>query len=165
MRPQTAIKTGFANALQFQGRSRRPECWWFFAFVFVGAGVIGAIEALLTGEPGIGVRVFQAIIFVPFLTVGWRRLQDTGRPGWYLLIPVAVVLATWLMIGAAPAYVMPEIAVLSPPPPLDLTGTVRNVLLGSAAFAQAAAGLVIVWWMSRPSERGENAFGPEPRVR
>ncbi len=165
MSPVAAVKHGFVNAFAFSGRARRPEYWWFFGFVFAGAVVLGVIEAMIFGAPGRVVRFFQILVFVPFLAVGWRRLQDTGRPGWYLLIPVAVIVASWFLIGSAPGHALPEGTILAPPPGQGLGAGLSPAALSTAAIAQVLAGCVIVWWMSRPSQRGTNAFGPEPRVR
>ncbi|MCC5985854.1 MAG: DUF805 domain-containing protein [Rhodobacteraceae bacterium] len=165
MSPVSAVKDGFVKAFTFSGRSRRPEYWWFFGFVFVGAAVIGALESAAFGAPGRVVRFFQILVFLPFLAVGWRRLQDTGRPGWYLLVPVAVVMASWFLIGSAPRHVLPEGAILAPAPGQGLGAGFSPTVLAGATVAQVLAGVVIVWWMIRPSQRGANAFGPEPRVR
>lgn len=165
MNPISAVTHGFSNAFGFSGRARRPEYWWFFAFVFVGAAAIAALETAVSGAPGWGVRIFQIVIFIPFLSVGFRRLHDTGRPGWYLLVPVAVVMASWFLIGSAPARLMPDAAVLAPGPGRPLGDGLQAGVLAAAAAAQALAGLVIVWWMLKPSQRGDNAHGPEPRVR
>ena len=164
MSPITAVKNGFVEVFNFSGRARRPEYWWFFAFVFVGATLIGAFEAAVLGQSGLVLRFFQILIFVPFLAVGWRRLQDTGRPGWYLLIPVAVTVLTWAVIGSAPAQIAPEGASVIAPPPGGGTD-LPPAVIGLFMLAQVAAGLVIVWWMIKPSQRGANRFGPEPRVR
>ena len=160
-----AITGGFARMLDFKGRSRRPDYWFFFAFVFAGAAALGAVELALGGATGGWlVRAFQIVVFVPFLAVGWRRLQDTGRPGWHLLVPVAVVVVSTLVSGS----VMQQIAALAVPAARrapDMAMDLPGGMLGALSVLQVVAGAVIVWWMSRPSQRGPNAFGPEPRVR
>jgi uncharacterized membrane protein YhaH (DUF805 family) len=153
-----AVSGGFARALDFSGRSRRPDYWLFFAFVFAGAAILGALDLAL-GRPTQGwlVTGFQIAVFLPFLAVGWRRLQDTGRPGWYLLVPVAVVVASTIVSGS----VMQQLAGLAVPALRQGTGG----LLGALSILQVLAGAIIIYWMSRPSQRGPNAYGPEPRVR
>lgn len=172
-----AVKSGFANALKFDGRARRPEYWWFFLFVFAGAFVVGLIDAALFGTGGgnrrpLLVLLFQLIIFVPFLSVGWRRLHDTGRPGWYLLVPAALTVVTSIMIGSAASVVMSgmgmgmgmgEMGQTQPMPPDFMTTGAGVVVVLS--LIQVIAGLLIIWWMARPSQRGTNAYGPEPRKR
>lgn len=159
-----AVTRGFAQTLDFSGRSRRPDYWWFFIFVFIGAGVLGAIDLALGGATGGWlVRVFQIVVFVPFLAVGWRRLQDTGRPGWFLLIPAGVVVVSTIISGS----VMQQIASIAVPAARQTPDMVANLpggMVGALSVLQVVAGAVIIWWMSRPSQRGPNAYGPEPRV-
>lgn len=164
MSPIAAVKDGFSKALQFKGRSRRPAYWWFFAFVFVGAVVLGGVElALGNATGGWLTSLFQLVILLPFLAVGWRRLQDTGRPGWYLLVPAGLVIVSTLVAGS----VMQQAASVAVPsvggaPVLD--AALPAALVSILAIVQVVAGALILWWMSRPSQRGPNAYGPEPRV-
>jgi uncharacterized membrane protein YhaH (DUF805 family) len=155
-----AVTSAFRNALKFEGRSRRPEYWWFFLFVFAGAFVIGVIEHLALGGGQWLTRLFQLVVFLPFLAVAWRRLQDTGRPGWWVLVPSAIVVVSALVAGSVSRQMLmgrfadgPEAAAAS--------GGMILVL----GLLQVVAGAVIIWWMTRPSQRGPNAYGPEPRVR
>jgi len=63
----------------FDGRASRPEYWWFFLFsilVQMGGAMVGqAIAGLLA-----------LALLLPSLAVGVRRLHDTGRTGWWLLV-------------------------------------------------------------------------------
>jgi uncharacterized membrane protein YhaH (DUF805 family) len=163
-----AIVSGFRGAFSYKGRARRPEYWWFFLFVFAGALVVGLAELVLLGRSnGTLVTLFQLAIFLPFLAVGWRRLQDTGRPGWWLLVPVAIVVISTLVSGSLTRTMMGR--VVADGDPASFSGLMGDGMsagiVALAGFAQLLAGLVIIWWMSRPSERGPNAYGPEPRVR
>ena len=154
-----AVKSGFQNALKFSGRSRRPDYWWFFLFVFAGAFMLSLVDALIFGEErAILTRLFQLVVFVPFLAVAWRRLQDTGKPGWWVLIPSAIVTISAIVAGSVGRQLLGRVADGSATP--MMTGTQSALLL-----AQIVAGIVIIWWMTRPSQKGANAYGPEPRVR
>ncbi len=158
-----AVKSGFQNALTFSGRSRRPDYWWFFLFVFAGGFVTGLIDLALFGEDRVIVtRIFQIVIFLPFLAVGWRRLQDTGKPGWWVLIPSGIVILSAVVAGSVGRQVLGQLAEGQTVP--MMTGA-QSALLLALSLAQIIAGLVIVWWMTRPSQQGANAYGPEPRVR
>jgi uncharacterized membrane protein YhaH (DUF805 family) len=163
-----AIVSGFRGAFTYKGRARRPEYWWFFLFVFAGALSVGLIEMALLGRGSSTlVTLFQLVIFLPFLAVGWRRLQDTGRPGWWLLVPVAIVVISTLVSGSLTRTMMERVVVDGDPASFSgLMGDGMSAgIVALAGFAQLLAGLVIIWWMSRPSQRGPNAYGPEPRVR
>ncbi|WFE73340.1 DUF805 domain-containing protein [Roseinatronobacter sp. S2] len=156
-----AIQNGFRNAFTFSGRSRRPEYWFFFAFVFGGAAVLSVLELAIRGTTGgLVLRAFQIIVFVPFLAVGWRRLQDTGRPGWFLLVPSAIVVASTFVSGSVFQHM---IGIILSPFGLAARGGPDGIV-GVMSIVQILAGLVIVFWMSRSSQRGPNTYGPEPRV-
>jgi uncharacterized protein YjeT (DUF2065 family) len=63
--------------------------------------------------------------------------------------------------------VMQQIASVAVPAARQAPDMVANLpggMLGALSVLQVIAGAVIIWWMSRPSQRGPNAYGPEPRV-
>ena len=75
---------------EFSGRSRRKEYWMFTLLLIIVNIVVGIVEASLglAGTFGYGplsLLVMLAII-VPSIAVGVRRLHDTGRSGWWMLI-------------------------------------------------------------------------------
>jgi uncharacterized membrane protein YhaH (DUF805 family) len=76
---------------EFTGRSRRKEYWMFFLLVMVVALVIGIVEGVLgltgmVGPYGPLSTLFLLAIIVPSIAVGIRRLHDTNRSGWWILI-------------------------------------------------------------------------------
>src|SRR5690349_15782428 len=76
---QHAVKTCFNKYADFSGRAARPEFRWFFVFqlaVYVVASFVHGIIELLA---------FLALL-VPALSVGARRMHDTGKSGWILLL-------------------------------------------------------------------------------
>tara|TARA_B100000925_G_scaffold235760_1_gene184413 strand:+ start:668 stop:1045 length:378 start_codon:yes stop_codon:yes gene_type:complete len=83
------------NYANFSGRARREEYWMFTLFyfiLFIGLFVvISILGALLGDDIGINLGVIILIIFIfahfiPSLAVTIRRLHDTGKSGWYLLL-------------------------------------------------------------------------------
>jgi uncharacterized membrane protein YhaH (DUF805 family) len=83
--------TALKNYAVFSGRSRRSE-YWYFALFYLMLYVVCAIVDGLTGSfdraSGIGLftGVLTLALLIPSLSVGVRRLHDTGRSGWWLLI-------------------------------------------------------------------------------
>ncbi|MEA1921891.1 MAG: DUF805 domain-containing protein [Pseudomonadota bacterium] len=71
----------------FSGRARRKEYWMFFLFNVIITFVLGIIEWLL-GSSGILGTLYSLAILVPSIAVSIRRLHDTGRSGWWLLIGI-----------------------------------------------------------------------------
>lgn len=75
----------------FSGRAQRAEYWYFFLFyilIFVGLSVIDGIMGSFSDEGGIGLLggILALALLIPSIAVGVRRLHDTGRSGWWLLI-------------------------------------------------------------------------------
>ena len=69
----------------FEGRARRKEYWFFALFNFIISIVISAVESGI-GTGGILGLIYVLGVFLPSVGVGIRRLHDTDRSGWWLLI-------------------------------------------------------------------------------
>jgi uncharacterized membrane protein YhaH (DUF805 family) len=75
----------FEKFIEFSGRSRRKEFW---TFVLVNLGITILLNVLegIIGLFGIIATLFSLAILIPSIAVGVRRLHDTGRTGWWLLL-------------------------------------------------------------------------------
>jgi len=73
----------------FTGRARRAEYWYFFLVNLIIGALLGAIGDGLDG-------LYQLAILIPSIAVGIRRMHDTNKSGWFILIPIynLVLLAT-----------------------------------------------------------------------
>jgi uncharacterized membrane protein YhaH (DUF805 family) len=75
----------------FEGRSRRKE-YWFFGFFNAIFSVVLVIADVLFGtsgglsSPGLLSGLYTLGVFLPALAVLVRRLHDTNRSGWWVLI-------------------------------------------------------------------------------
>jgi uncharacterized membrane protein YhaH (DUF805 family) len=90
----------------FGGRARRKEYWMFLLVNLVITIVLGMVESQLglVGALGFGMLslVYSVVLLLPSIAVGVRRLHDTGRSGWWLLIAfVPLVGAIALIVFAA----------------------------------------------------------------
>ena len=73
----------------FSGRARRKEYWMFVLFYLIFTIVLSVIDSILgIGEEGGGLLsgLFVLAMLIPSLAVTFRRLHDTDRSGWWLLI-------------------------------------------------------------------------------
>ena len=77
----TAVKTCFSKYFDAKGRATRPEYWWFYLLYVI----VYAASSWLS--PIFGLILLGMLI--PLVTAGIRRMHDTGRSGWFLLIPIA----------------------------------------------------------------------------
>ncbi len=163
-----ATRTCLSKFATFSGRASRPEYWWFLLAVVIASVVLSLVDSMLFGTAEKGGQpltgIFQLVMFVPILAAAWRRLQDSGRPGWYALVPMlfslAFVVFTFLGIffisiaveGGEPAGEQTRGA-------LSLIGVSGLMIMG---VIQLAVTIMMLWWLTRPSDAGVNAYGPPP---
>ncbi|MFE0778041.1 DUF805 domain-containing protein [Streptomyces sp. NPDC058861] len=73
----------------FSGRARRKEFWMFTLFNFIAAVILSILDNVL------GIQILSLIytlaVFLPALGVSVRRLHDTGRSGWWILIALVPI--------------------------------------------------------------------------
>ena len=81
----------------FTGRSRRQEFWMFVLFNFIVAVVLGIVEGVI-GSGGVLGSLYSLAVLLPSIGVGIRRLHDTGRTGWWLLIGLIPLIGTIVLI-------------------------------------------------------------------
>lgn len=100
------VKDNYAN---FKGRARRQE-YWMFAFIHLMIAVLlSIIDTVMFGPSNFTLSsLYLLIVLIPGVTVAVRRLHDTSRSGWWVLlalIPVIGVLALIVMmcIDSTPA--------------------------------------------------------------
>lgn len=94
---QEAVTTCFSKYVGFEGRAVRSEYWfWVLCAVIVSVvfqalgAVIGTIAAVLGG-------LFQLGTLLPSVAVAVRRLHDTDRSGWLLLL-LFIPIIGWLVL-------------------------------------------------------------------
>ncbi|MEM6410535.1 MAG: DUF805 domain-containing protein [Pseudomonadota bacterium] len=80
------------RAFDFQGRSSRAEYWWAYLMLIIIYVAAIAIGTILSSIPivgaifGIAILIFYLAIIIPSIAVGIRRLHDTDKTGWWLLL-------------------------------------------------------------------------------
>lgn len=89
------------NYFGFAGRARRKEYWMFILVNFILACVLAAIDNLLGLKIGknheLLSTLYTIVIFIPSWAVQFRRLHDTDRSAWWLLI-LLIPLLGWILI-------------------------------------------------------------------
>ena len=81
----------------FTGRSRRKEYWMFALFNLLIAFGLGVVEGIL-GSPGVLGGFYSLAVFIPAIAVGIRRLHDTDRSGWWLLLILIPILGALALL-------------------------------------------------------------------
>jgi uncharacterized membrane protein YhaH (DUF805 family) len=144
-----AIRVCLRKYVDFMGRARRSEYWWFLLFcllVGIASSIVDRVVApgyvAAHGRGPISMLVSLAL-FLPSLAVAVRRLHDIDRTGWWILgFYAALVVLVWCAMAAA------------------FTGHPGTAVI----FLVAMGGLgiwLIVWFVTKGTP-GANRFGPDP---
>jgi uncharacterized membrane protein YhaH (DUF805 family) len=96
----------------FSGRARRKEYWFFVLFYLIFAIILAVLDGVFgtfSAEAGMGLLggIYALTHLIPSIAVGVRRLHDTGRSGWWLLIALvplvgAIILIVFLVMDSEP---------------------------------------------------------------
>jgi uncharacterized membrane protein YhaH (DUF805 family) len=92
----SAVSSFWRNYATFRGRARRSEYWFVSLFLFLTNLAAAVIDFVLLGNDverflangggGIVGLVWILATVVPALAVQVRRLHDTNKSGWWVLI-------------------------------------------------------------------------------
>ena len=155
----------------FSGRSRRMEYWMWVVFQFLigivfvilmvalgGAAMMRGDMAGLMAMGGVLIILYllyllvSLIFLVPNLAVTIRRLHDTDRSGWWIMLfwgPYLLMIANSMMMGA-------KMASGGDP---TTSGPIAMVLM--LAFFVGA--LVLLVFMFLEGTKGPNRYGADPK--
>lgn len=99
----TAVRTCLSKYVDFSGRARRSEYWYFALFGFLVGIVTSVLDGVLGTDydgatsGGLINTVVSLAFFLPSLAVGVRRLHDTDRSGWWILIGLIPIIG-WILL-------------------------------------------------------------------
>lgn len=87
----------------FEGRARRREYWFFQLFnvlAFIALLLVDGLTGTINKEAGVGLLsgLYLLVTLIPSVAVTVRRLHDTDRSGWWLLIAFIPVLGDIALI-------------------------------------------------------------------
>lgn len=87
----------------FTGRAQRKEYWYFVLFNMIISFILAGIDlqtGMLNIELGIGVltSIYGLAVVIPGLAVCIRRLHDTNRSGWWILILLVPFIGSFVLI-------------------------------------------------------------------
>lgn len=93
-----AVKSCLNQFSSFKGRASRAEYWWFILFCGLVSVVLVSVDLVLfsatqseffatTGFHGI----WNLAMFLPSLAVMARRLHDTGKSAWWMLLYLTII--------------------------------------------------------------------------
>lgn len=146
----------------FSGRARRMEFWLFQWFAVALTALIEKIASYIADSifsledtdsvlTGVEYALYLGL-FLPYLAVTVRRLHDSDRSGWWVLIAFWFWLP-WATIEHLQNYLMENL----------YSEDITTTDLAGSALLLIVIGLV--WFlvlMCVRGTRGENRFGPDP---
>ncbi len=93
------------NYVGFGGRARRQEFWMFALFNAIIAIVLFVIGLVI--KTSLLSDIYSLAVLLPGLAVAFRRLHDTGRTAWWILIALipligAIVLLVFFCLEGEP---------------------------------------------------------------
>lgn len=181
-----AVGKCFGEYATLSGRARRSEFWWFYFFVtlIVAVPLVAMTIVALVFEERIPVDfddlsmtvqgidavlvVFMTLaclfLLIPSLAVQVRRLHDTGRSGWWVV---------WGVLSRFPyritsGYVLGDMADNSSNEIMNLmkgfeVSTVGGSLMLLFSLLSWGMSIVLLIFMLKDSDKGENKYGPSPK--
>ncbi|QIM68219.1 MULTISPECIES: DUF805 domain-containing protein [Basfia] len=87
----------------FSGRARRKEFWMFMLFTTIIGIALGVLDVLFgfydhqTGQ-GFLSGIYSLAVLIPTIAVSARRLHDTDRSAWWLLLGFIPVIGILILI-------------------------------------------------------------------
>lgn len=143
------------NYVNFSGRARRREYWFFELYSFLLMILAIVLDLLCFGNP---YRIFYALaglfLFLPNLAVMARRLHDTGRSA-RILIWYYVLAFVWMI-----ALVISGLATVTGGAAAS-TGFLVLLIAGSLVFLVWS--IIFLVWFCTEGTPGENPYGPDPK--
>jgi uncharacterized membrane protein YhaH (DUF805 family) len=146
-----AIGECFFNYANFRDRAARSEYWWWALFATVVCLLAWLLDLVVFN--GFSVSPFLLVVYLAFLLPGLsvtvRRLHDTGRSGWWLLVPLG---------SAVLVAVVSVVAAITNPQGQQSTATL--LLVGIPTIVSIGTSVLLLIWMALPSIPGNNHYGP-----
>lgn len=96
--------TCWKKYVDFGGRARRREYWWFWLINVVIAWILAMIAVFTSNDTNLSPFYWVAVLFslaiiLPSLAVQIRRLHDVGKSGWWIFISLVPFIGSlWLLV-------------------------------------------------------------------
>ena len=157
----------------FSGRSRRTEFWMWVLFQILIAIAFGFLFMILVGGAALtaatdpaqmmafgGIALLLYLIyaliglafFIPSLAVTVRRLHDTNRSGWWIML----FWGPYLLMLVSPFIFMSSAAAGG-------DGAAGGAMMLVATLAWFVGGITLLVFMFLEGTRGPNKYGADPK--
>lgn len=151
-----AVKDGMNRLLDFNGRSRRADYWWFALAWYILSFFVSFITGLFLSET---VNLFvSSVLALLMLSITVRRLHDTGRSGWW-------VVASWVLSLLVVIYlaVLMSDGTLESGNPDVIVDAIMNPFYLTLCVVSGIVSLILFIFMLLDSKPEENKYGKSPK--
>jgi uncharacterized membrane protein YhaH (DUF805 family) len=93
-----AIKICLNKYATFSGRAQRSEYWYFFLLMIIVNIVASVLDSAIFGDIPVLYLIATLALLVPSIAAAVRRLHDTDRSGWWLLLGFIPVVGDIVLI-------------------------------------------------------------------
>lgn len=155
----TAIKMFFANYANFKGRSTRAEYWWVILFMILVSCVLSMFGIFGTCLNW----VFSLACLIPSLAIGTRRLHDTSKSGWWLVIFYVIMIACVVWIVTVLAQNAPGLLSGDVSAAEELAKNAQSIF-ANLIFPYILLFIFVIWWIVLMCIKSapDNQYGPNP---
>jgi uncharacterized membrane protein YhaH (DUF805 family) len=131
-----AVAICFRKFFAFGGRAERPEFWYWVLFYVLANMVLTVVDMIVVGiSTGPFSTFITLALLPPTIAALARRLHDSDRSAWWILLPIA---------------------------PIPMLAMTASPILAVIAVATILVSFVVVLLMAAaPGTAGPNRFGPE----
>ena len=89
-----SIKTCYKKFFDFSGRASKSEFWWFQLYAII----IYALMFVFQGDLSILFSIITIANAIPNYAASVRRLHDTDKSGWMVLISVIPLIGLYIIV-------------------------------------------------------------------
>ena len=138
----------------FTGRSNRQEYWISVVLLFVVAFVLTALH----------MESASAAVTIMWVITWIRRLHDIGRPGWWALVPIVLIIA--VVLGGFALGGQPLVSALTAIEAMNASYAIPDKI-AYLLFGIGLAAIIIqfgftIWLGVKKGDEGSNRFGAPP---
>lgn len=90
------VRDNYAN---FQGRARRQEYWMYALINLIIVVILSIIDTLIFNSGNNFISgIYSLAVLIPGIAVSVRRLHDTDRSGWWLLLSLIPIVGIIVLL-------------------------------------------------------------------
>ncbi len=143
----------------FSGRARRKEYWFFVLFNAI-AGILLMVVDVMVGtydpetQSGVISSLYSLAVFIPSIAVTVRRLHDTDRSGWWVMLPIGVLIGGGILLAVT----------LSGNQNAEQLSPAASVVMGLFGLTVLGSFIALFVFMVLDGTTGSNRFGEDPKI-